>query len=115
MAELKETPAPPPVTPQLLEEMTRRVVEGFDPDKVILFGSHAWGSPRPDSDVDLFVVMQSDLRPAQRSAQVHMACRPRFLPMDVIVRTPAELAHRLDIGDPFVRRIMKEGKVLYER
>ena len=105
----------PPVTAGLLEEVKDRIVEGFDPEKVILFGSHAWGHAEEESDVDLLVVMESDLRPAQRSAQVSLACRPRFLPMDIIVRTPEELARRLEIGDPFFRRIVDEGKILYER
>jgi hypothetical protein len=95
--------------------LTHRIVERFHPERIILFGSHAWASPRADSDVDLLVVMESDLRPAQRSAAIGLTCRPRLLPLDIIVRTPAELAHRLGIGDPFLLRVVRQGKVLYER
>ena len=115
MSDSSRTLQAPRVTPELLQEMTRKIVERFDPEKVILFGSHAWGAPGPDSDVDLLVVMESDERPAERSVQVRMACRPRFLPMDILVRTPAELKRRLAMGDPFVRRVVEEGEVLYER
>lgn len=106
---------PPEVTDELLEEITRNIVERFHPEKVILFGSHAWGNPERDSDVDLFVVMESDLSPAKRAARISLECRPRFLPVDFLVRTPAEVEKRLTMGDPFVRRIIEEGKVLYGR
>lgn len=105
----------PEVTEHLLREVTSRIVERFHPEKIILFGSHGWGTPRSDSDVDLFVVMESDQRPAQRSAQISLECRPAFLPMDILVRTPAELQRRLEINDPFIGRILSEGRVLYER
>ena len=103
------------VTGQLLEQITRNIVNGFDPEKVILFGSHAWGAPEPDSDVDLLVVLKSELRAAQRSAQISMACRPKHLAMDIVARTPEEVDHRLEINDPFMKRILTQGKVLYER
>jgi len=105
----------PSVTAELLHELARRIVERFQPTKIILFGSHAWGTSRPGSDVDLLVVMESDKRPAQRSAEISLACRPRFLPMDIMVRTPAEVAQRLSLGDPFLTRILEHGRVLYER
>ena len=103
------------VTDQLLRDVARRIVEHFHPDKIILFGSRAWGSPGPDSDVDLLVVMETDKRPAVRSAEVSLACRPKFLPMDILVRTPAEVERRLRINDPFIRQIVEKGRVLYER
>jgi len=115
MAEVHTSMQRPAVTKELVDEITRKIVDGFHPEKIILFGSHVWGSPQADSDVDLFVVMESDRRPAQRSSQISIQCRPRFLPVDIIVRTPAELEHRLDIHDPFLRRIVDDGIVLYER
>ena len=60
----------------------------FKPEKIILFGSRAWGSPQDDSDVDLLIVMESNHRAPQRSAEISMECRPPFLPMDILVRTP---------------------------
>jgi predicted nucleotidyltransferase len=104
-----------PITDELLQEITRKIVAAFDPEKVILFGSHAYGSPAPDSDLDLLVVMESDERPAARSARVSAACRPRFVAMDILVRTPQELEQRLQMGDFFLQEIVEKGRVLYER
>ena len=115
MTETLESRETARVTPELLGEITRRIVDRFRPEKVILFGSHAWGTPMQDSDVDLLVVMESDLRPAERSAQISMACRPRFVRTDILVRTPSELERRLMLKDPFIGRILRDGKVLYER
>ena len=106
-----------PVTDDLLREITRQIVETFDPDQVILFGSHAYGVPEPDSDVDLLIVTNalktrsvferhravSDLFPSRRFA------------LDVIVRTPAELRQLVKQGPAFFREIVTQGKVLYER
>ena len=105
----------PEVTEDLLQGMVRRIVDEFHPDRIVLFGSYAWGTPRPDSDVDLLVVMDSDLRPARRSAAVSMACRPRRLATDFIVKTPAELQERLAMGDTFMVSVLREGKTLYAR
>ncbi|HEQ60854.1 MAG TPA: nucleotidyltransferase domain-containing protein [Firmicutes bacterium] len=115
MSESKPDARPPRVTTELLNEIARRIVERFHPEKIILFGSHAWGGARADSDVDLLVIMESDRRPAQRSAEVSLQCRPRLLPMDILVRTPAEVEYRLGINDPFLRRIIQQGRTLYER
>ena len=105
----------PEVTDALLKEITRKIVDRFQPEKVILFGSHAWGNPDPESDVDLFVVMESELSRAHRSARIALECRPRYLGMDIIVRTPVEVEKRMKMGDPFVKRILEDGKVLYAR
>ena len=103
----------PPVTDDLLTLMVQKIVEQFQPEKVVLFGSHAWGALRQDSDVDVLVVMESDLSSARRSAEVSLACRPRGLAVDFLVKTPAEVERQLKIGDPFLRRILEQGRVLY--
>ena len=59
--------------------------------------------------------MESDERPHRRAACVSLAARPRFLPMDILVRTPQEIRARLEIGDSFVKEILERGRVLYER
>src|SRR6266704_215226 len=105
----------PPVTEALLEGITRRIVEKFQPHKVILFGSCAYGTPDLDSDVDLLVVMDSDESIVQRIRRVTEVAKVRFLPMDIIVRTPAEMAERLAMGDFFLAEILEKGKVLYRR
>jgi len=104
----------PEVTNEVLDEIVRRIVERFDPEKVILFGSYVWGNPDVDSDVDLFVVMESEHDPFERSREVRRAADTPFLPMDVLVRTPSEVQERLAMGDPFISRILQEGLVLYD-
>lgn len=98
-----------------LAKMVQRLVQAFNPESVILFGSFAYGKPTPDSDVDLLIVMDSDERPAARASQVSKLLQPRPFPMDILVRTPDEVRHRLEIGDYFFQEILKKGKVLYER
>jgi len=105
----------PPVTDALLAGITQRIVEKFQPYEVILFGSYAYGTPDLDSDVDLLVVMNSDEPMAQRIRRVTEVAKVRFLPMDIIVRTPAEMAERLAMGDFFLAEILEKGKVLYRR
>jgi predicted nucleotidyltransferase len=104
----------PDVTDALLSEIVSKIVKHFHPDKVILFGSRAWGAPTKESDLDLLVVMEIDGSPIRKAAEISRIARPRFLPMDIIVRTPDEIEHRARIGDPFIKRIMNKGKVLYE-
>lgn len=80
-----------PVTDEILAEIVRRIVERFDPEQIILFGSYAYGQPHQDSDVDLFVVMESNQRQVERDVAVSMLILPRPFPIDVIVRTPEEV------------------------
>jgi predicted nucleotidyltransferase len=98
-----------------LEDVTGRIVDAFAPQRIILFGSHAYGQPNSDSDVDLLVVMESDERPAARATRVSRLLRPRPFPMDIVVRTPQEVQERLEMGDYFMREVIEQGKVLYER
>lgn len=89
-----------------------RMVERFRPDKVILFGSHAYGQPHPDSDVDLLVVM-----PAKNEVNQALRIRltvPAPFAMDLIVRTPETLARRLAWNDWFLREIVEKGVVLHD-
>ena len=105
----------PPVTREQLQEVARRIKRAFDPQRILLFGSHAYGKPMPDSDVDLLVVMESNERAAARSAAIAKALLDIPFPMDILVRTPDEIRHRLNIGDYFIREILERGEVLYER
>ncbi len=98
-----------------LKHVTDRIVEVFDPLRIIVFGSQAYGHPTPDSDVDLLIIMDSDERPATRAMRVSRVLRPRPFPMDILVRTPEEIQHRLEIGDYFIREVMERGRILYER
>ena len=105
----------PPVTREQLQEVVQRIKRACDPQRILLFGSHAYGKPMPDSDVDLLVVMESNERAAARSAAIAKALLDIPFPMDILVRTPDEIRHRLNIGDYFIREILERGEVLYER
>lgn len=104
----------PDVTDALLSEMVSKIAKHFHPEKIILFGSRAWGEPTKESDLDILVVMDVDGSPIRKASEISRIVRPKFLPMDIIVRTPDEIEHRIGIGDPFIKRIMNKGKVLYE-
>jgi predicted nucleotidyltransferase len=104
------------VEPGLLEEMTRRLVEEFDPDRIILFGSYAWGQPGEDSDVDLLVIVpESDLSATRRAQRAHRCLGGLGVPKDVLVRTRAEVDRPRQVGTSLVYQILEEGTLLYER
>ena len=105
----------PQVTRKLLSEITHRIVDEFRPQRVVLFGSYAGGSPDIHSDLDLLVVMNTRQPIAKRIENVSRAARVPFLPMDVLVHTPAEVIKRLKNGDPFLLDVLSRGKVLYQR
>jgi len=104
-----------PITEEKIRQAAQKIVEAAHPEKIILFGSHAYGNPNDDSDVDLFVVMESDQRVHARMVQLSKILSPRPFPVDIITRTPAELEERLEIGDCFFKEIVTKGKVLYDR
>lgn len=95
-----------------IQELGRRIGAEFKPQQVILFGSHAEGRARSNSDVDLLVVMPTDRDPVDESVAIRLAVRPSF-PVDLLVRTPHMIQQRLALGDPFVRHILQHGKLLY--
>ncbi len=93
----------------------QRIVEALHPEKIILFGSFAYGNPTPDSDVDLLVIMETDAVRKERSWAVSRLLLPRTFPVDILVRTPQEIDRSIVKGDFFIRDILTQGKVLYER
>jgi predicted nucleotidyltransferase len=104
-----------PVTQRALDDIVRRIVSELHPEQIILFGSYGYGSPTEDSDVDLLVVMETSSRPADRYLAVSRLIRPRPFPLDILVKTPAEIARALETGDFFIREIVTRGQTLYER
>jgi predicted nucleotidyltransferase len=97
----------------VIRRYAREVAERFQPDKIILFGSHAYGKPHADSDVDILVVMPARNALAQ-AVRIDRVIDPWF-PLDLVVFTPKNIAWRLKEGDSFLREIMAKGKVLYEK
>jgi predicted nucleotidyltransferase len=101
------------VTQKTISDFARRIAEQFNPGKIILFGSYAYGKPTADSDVDMLVIMSFEGRGAYKSAEIATTIKPDF-PVDILVRTPEQIKQRLNLGDFFIREIMERGKVLYE-
>ncbi len=99
---------------QAIDSAVRQIIEQFDPQRIILFGSYAYGRPRPESDVDLLVVMDTSLKESEQAARICQAIEYHF-GLDLIVRTPTKLSQRLALGDPFLQEAVNKGKVLYER
>jgi predicted nucleotidyltransferase len=98
-----------------LEKIKERITGKFKVEKIVLFGSYAYGKPRKDSDIDLFIIMETKKRPSERRIMVSRLFRDRESPMDFIVRTPTEVKRRLDMGDFFVKKILERGHIVYER
>jgi predicted nucleotidyltransferase len=103
------------VTEDILAEIVRRIVTALHPEKVILFGSYAYGTPSEHSDVDLLVILETDSRPADRYLAVSRLIRPRPFPLDIVVKTPEEITQASVKGDNFIREIVTQGRVLYAR
>jgi predicted nucleotidyltransferase len=103
------------ISRQAINAIARRIAEQFDPERIILFGSYAYGQPRPESDVDLLVVLDTDKRPRTKQLEIARALSPHPFGMDILVRTPEQLRKRIAMGDYFLREITTRGQVLYER
>ena len=103
-----------PVTEEVLEEIVRRIVTALHPEKIVLFGSYACGRPSEDSDVDLLVILETQARPVDRYLAVSRLLRPRPYPLDILVKTPAEIHQGVEQGNAFLREILTQGRVLYE-
>ena len=97
----------------VIRRYANEVAVRFQPEKIILFGSYACGKPHADSDVDILVVM-SARNEMDQAVRIDRAIDPPF-PLDLIVRKPKTLAWRLKEGDSFLREILANGKVLYEK
>jgi predicted nucleotidyltransferase len=98
----------------LLEDVTRRLADEFQPEQIILFGSHAWGQPNEDSDVDLLVIVpDSSEKSAQRATRAYRCLRGLLVPADVLVKTRAEVERYRRVRASLESEILERGKVLY--
>ena len=96
-----------------IEEMTARIVQEFQPERIILFGSYAYGTPTADSDVDLLVLLPFEGKASRKSLDILNKINPSFA-VDILVRTPEQVQQRLAWNDFFLQEILEQGKVLYE-
>ena len=97
-----------------LRPAIQRIVRELKPEKIVLFGSYAYGTPNPHSDVDLLVIMKTRASLKERSWAVSRLLLPRPFPVDILVKTPKEVQQALRAGDFFLKEILTRGKVLYD-
>lgn len=110
MSKAQTAPATEKIT-----EMVRRIAEGFGPEKIIVFGSHARGTAGPDSDVDILVVMPVMGSRRQQAVAIELKLAGLGLPKDVVLVTPEEFERDRDVVGSVVYQAAHEGYVAYER
>jgi len=98
-----------------LRSAVQKIVDELNPEKIVLFGSYAYGRPTPHSDVDLLIILKTNASLKERSWMVSRLLLPRPFPVDILVKTPKEFKKALESGDFFLKEILERGKVLYER
>lgn len=104
------------ISPTLRKEVVRRLVDEFHPEAIYLFGSHAWGNPTSDSDMDLLVIVEkSREKPIQRAVRAQRSLRGVRVPVDVLVKTRKEFEQYTSVKASLEAQITREGKLLYGR
>jgi len=98
-----------------ISEIVNKIASGYNPEKIILFGSYATGNPNENSDLDLFVIKDTDLPRPQRTMQVRRLVYGSMIPIDLIVYTPKEIDESKENIYSFVYEVLNKGKTLYER
>jgi len=102
------------VTQEQIDEVKRRIAENFKPQKIILFGSYANGTPTEDSDLDLLIIKDSDLPTRIQNRKVRKILTGLKIPVDVMVKTAKEFETYKDIIGTIIYPANKFGKVIYE-
>ncbi|MBF2097082.1 MAG: nucleotidyltransferase domain-containing protein [Gloeomargaritaceae cyanobacterium C42_A2020_066] len=95
-----------------IQLFSQQIAERFQPERIILFGSYAYGNPNDDSDVDLLVILPFEEMPVQKAISIRQQIKAPF-PLDLMARTPQQVQHRLEMGDLFIQDIISNGRVLY--
>jgi predicted nucleotidyltransferase len=102
------------VNQELLQKIVDRIRHAIQVEQIILFGSYAWGTPHQDSDVDLFIIVEASNEPGYRRARsVYAALRGVAVPIDIIVKTRAEVKKNATVITSLTKKVLEQGKVLY--
>lgn len=97
-----------------IKKVAEKIAKEYDPEKIILFGSYAWGKPHKDSDIDLFIVKETDNN-RELTRKINRLIFPRLFSMDIIIYTPEQVEKRQKMQDFFIRDILTKGKILYAK
>lgn len=101
---------------RVIHALVKHIVGKFNPEKIILFGSYAYGKPGKWSDVDLLVVMDTPPDGELGAAMaISNSLPPHWFSIDIVVRSQATIERRIPLGDWFLKDVMSHGKVMYER
>lgn len=98
-----------------IEDIKSRLIDSYDPDRIILYGSYAQGRAGKESDIDLLILKDTEDRPIDRRIKVEKMLADRAMPLDILVYTPDEVRYLYSIGSPFIEEVMETGRVLYMR
>lgn len=98
-----------------VRDITKRLVKYYKPDRIILYGSYGTKMNKKDSDIDLFIIKDTEKRPSERRMEVEWILSDRSLPLDIMVYTPQEVRFLFSIGSPFIEDVMEKGRLLYMR
>jgi uncharacterized protein len=108
------TPSRHPSIEQLILDVTNRLVKEFNPENIYLFGSHVWGTPTADSDLDLLVIVSSsDISASKRSSIAYRCLRDIPYPLDILVKTRTEVEKFSQVSLSLEHQILIQGKCLY--
>jgi predicted nucleotidyltransferase len=102
---------------KIISDIVEKLIKGYQPDKIILFGSYAYGEPTEDSDIDMLIIKDTDKRRIDRCVEVRRIVYDpdRGIPFSPLVYTTREISRRLALGDDFVTEIIERGELLYEK
>ena len=102
-------------TLSVINGIVKKLASEYRPERIILFGSHAYGSPTADSDIDILIIKDTPERFIDRWSTVRriLSDPKRKVPLETLVLTPREFAERMQCGDQFIQQIARDGKVLY--
>lgn len=104
----------PVIAKEKISKIARKIQNEYKPEKIILFGSYAYGVPTKDSDIDLLIIKESNKKRVDRFCEVRKIIRDvKGVSVQPIIFTRSEINKRLKMGDDFIKKILNEGKVLY--
>ncbi len=103
------------VSRETIEAIVQAIGENFRPEKILVFGSYAWGGATSDSDLDLLIVMDTDLPKHKRAVPMRLLFKPAPCAMDILVYTPEEVARWDGTPNHLITEVMRRGKTVYER